>query len=124
MSDASEGKLNELGPAELEALMRDGKAILIDVRESGEYGAERIPGALNYPLSTFDPAYLPLNTDKQVVFHCGGGGRSKRAAMSLFAFGIAESSHLAGGIRGWKAAGLPVIAYDPSTGKPIEVRSA
>ena len=120
----SEGKLNDLGPAELEALMRDGKAILIDVREPGEYGAERIPGALNYPLSTFDPAFLPLGTDKQVVFHCGGGGRSKRAATSLFSCGISESSHLAGGIRGWKAAGLPVIGYDPSTGKPIEVRSA
>lgn len=124
MSDENEGTLHELGPKELNELLSNGKGVLIDVREPGEYGAERIPGALNYPLSTFDPSFLPLEGSKTVVFHCGGGGRSKRAATSLFAHGVAESSHLAGGIRGWKAAGLPVIALDPSTGKPIEVRSA
>jgi rhodanese-related sulfurtransferase len=104
--------------------MSEGKAVVIDVREPAEYGAERIPGALLFPLSTFDPACLPLDTEKQVVFHCGGGGRSKKAATSLFAHGIAESSHLAGGIREWKAAGLPVIALDPLTGKSVETRSA
>lgn len=124
MSDENAGKLNELNAAELNALLTAGKAVVIDVREPAEYGAERIPGALLFPLSTFDPARLPLDTEKQVVFHCGGGGRSKRAATSLFAHGIAESSHLAGGIRGWKAAGFPVIALDPLTGKPVETRSA
>ena len=124
MADESEGVLHELEPTELNALLNAGKAVLIDVREAAEYGAERIPGALLFPLSTFDPAFLPLDTEKQVVFHCGGGGRSKRAATSLFAHGIAESSHLAGGIREWKAAGLPIIALDPVTGKPVETRSA
>ena len=124
MSDESEGILHELNPTELNALLSEGKAVVIDVREPAEYGAERIPGALLFPLSTFNPAHLPLDTKKQVVFHCGGGGRSKKAATSLFAHGIAESSHLAGGIRGWKAAGLPVIAFDPLTGKSVETRSA
>jgi rhodanese-related sulfurtransferase len=124
MSEESEGILHELNPTELNALLSEGKAVVIDVREPAEYGAERIPGALLFPLSTFNPTYLPLDTDKQVVFHCGGGGRSKKAATSLFAHGIAESSHLAGGIRGWKAAGLPVIALDPLTGKSVETRSA
>ena len=124
MSDQSEGILHELNPTELDALLSAGKAVVIDVREAAEYGAERIPGALLFPLSTFDPARLPLDTEKQVGFHCGGGGRSKKAATSLFAHGVAESSHLAGGIRGWKAAGLPVIALDPLTGKSVETRSA
>ncbi len=124
MSEESEGILHELNPTELNALLSEGKAVVIDVREPAEYGAERIPGALLFPLSTFNPTYLPLDTDKQLVFHCGGGGRSKKAATSLFAHGIAESSHLAGGIRGWKAAGLPVIALDPLTGKSVETRSA
>lgn len=124
MTDQNEGTLYEYSPAELDKLLRDGKAVLIDVREPGEFEAERIPGALCFPLSTFDPAYLPLGQGKQVVFHCGGGGRSKRAATSLFACGIDTAAHLAGGIRGWKAAGFPVIAFDPSTGKPVEVRSA
>jgi rhodanese-related sulfurtransferase len=124
MTDHDNGKLHEYSPAELDALLRDGKAVLIDVREPGEYASERIPGALCFPLSTFDAAYLPVGPGKQVVFHCGGGGRSKRAATSLFACGINESAHLAGGIRAWKAAGLPVISYDPSTGEAVEVRSA
>jgi rhodanese-related sulfurtransferase len=122
--DMADGKLNELNAVEVDALLRSGKALLIDVREPGEYGAERIPGALLLPLSTFNPAHLPRGGDKQLIFHCGGGGRSAKAAGLLFATGIAETSHLAGGIRAWKAAGLPVIALDPATGKPMEVRSA
>ena len=33
--------------------------LLIDVREPHEYEAERIPGALLFPLSTFDSGRLP-----------------------------------------------------------------
>ena len=103
------GTLYELNPEEVRALMGLGEAILIDVRRPEEYEAERIHGALLLPLSDLKPEFLPAHGTTKVIFHCGSGGRSSQAADRLLAHGHKEAWHLAGGIRGWKAAGLPVI---------------
>ena len=90
-------------------LLRDRKIILIDVREPAEYAAARIPGALLYPLSTFDATQLADDGPRRMVLHCGSGKRSLDAAQRLLAAGERRASHLGGGIAAWKAAGLPVI---------------
>lgn len=110
--------LHELSPAEVKAKLEAGEAILIDVREPKEYGTERIPGALNFPLSTFDPKALPAG-GKQVILHCGIGKRSAMAAQKCFEAGMAEATHMAGGLKAWKEAGLPLIVTDPATGQPV-----
>src|SRR5262249_7681005 len=89
-----------------------------DVREPVEYHTERIPGALLYPLSTFDATQLPKDESRQVVFHCASGGRSLKAASLRQATGQ-PGAHMAGGIAQWKASGLPVIRIDPRTGRPV-----
>lgn len=103
-------------PETLKAEMDAGRVILIDVREPHEYGAERIPGALNLPLSTFDVQALPVDAARAVVLHCAVGGRSGRALDQCAAAGVAVTAHLAGGINGWKDAGLPVLMVDPVSG--------
>jgi rhodanese-related sulfurtransferase len=110
--------LHDLTANDVNALVNNHQAVLIDVREPAEFDAERIPGALLFPLSEFDPANLPLDTQKRLVLQCGSGKRSAQAAQRLFAAGIGETWHLAGGIKAWKEAHLPVIAFDPATGKP------
>lgn len=55
--------LRELEPKDVYKAIQDGKAVLIDVREPGEFGSERIHGASLHPLSTFDPAALPVDRD-------------------------------------------------------------
>ena len=62
-------KLRDLTAAEVHAMMAKGEALLIDVREPDEFAAERIHGALNFPLSTFDPKGLPDHAGRTVVFH-------------------------------------------------------
>jgi rhodanese-related sulfurtransferase len=96
--------------------------VLIDVREPAEFAAERIHGALLYPLSTFDPLVLRDLGDRRLVFHCGTGMRSAKAVAACQAAGLRVESHLKGGIQAWKAAGLPTINVDPATGKPRETR--
>lgn len=91
--------------------------VLVDVREPGEYAAERIPGALLFPMSSFDPAALPDTGARKVVFHCGSGMRSAKAVAACEEAGVAINSHLQGGIQAWKAAGLPVLRADPATGQ-------
>ena len=100
-------KIQELTPEEVAARMKIGGVELIDVREPGEYQAERIQGALLFPLSTFDPHALPKNVD--IIYQCGTGKRSAMAAAKAQAAGLSHTAHLSGGIQAWKAAGLPTL---------------
>lgn len=114
--------VKDLQPADVARWMAERAVILIDVREPDEFAAERIHGALLYPLSTFDARALPLTADARVVFQCGTGMRSAKAAAAAEDAGFPIAGHLAGGLKAWKAAGLPVIALDPATGKLREPR--
>ena len=102
--------------SDLAERLRAGTALLVDVREPSEYHAERIPGALLYPLSTFDASTLPADGERAVVFHCAGGKRSLDAAQRRLAGGCTRATHLGGGIAAWKAAGLPVIGAGSAVG--------
>jgi len=117
MSDTTPDQVAELDPEEVKELLDAGKILLVDVREPVEYHTERIPGALLYPLSTFDAALLPPDGPRRVVFHCAAGGRSLTAARQRMATGQ-PAAHMTGGLAEWKAAGLPVIRIDPRTGRP------
>ncbi len=108
----------ELEPEEVKELLDGGHILLVDVREPAEFAAERIPGALLFPLSTFNAASLPPDESRRVIFHCAVGGRSMTAARHRLAQGQ-PGAHMAGGISGWKAAGLPTIRVDPRTGRVI-----
>ena len=108
--------LHDLDPATVAKGLADHSIVLIDVREAGEYAAERIHGALLFPLSTFDPAALPDAGGKRLVFSCGSGKRSAMAAQRAQAAGVGIDAHLAGGIMAWKQAGLPTVTIDPASG--------
>ena len=95
----------DLTPAELQIALTGGEISLIDVREPNEFEAERIPGSVNYPLSTFDPSALPAD-GKTIVLSCAGGVRSLRAMGRCQLAGLDVTHHLGGGINAWKAAGL------------------
>jgi rhodanese-related sulfurtransferase len=110
----------QTSPAELRAALASGEVVLIDVREPHEYGAERIPGALLYPLSTFDPKSVPVVPGKKLVMQCAGGVRSLRAAQALATVGVSGLHNLEGGINAWKAQGLPLIRVDPANGQLLE----
>lgn len=118
MSDHRSDEVTEYEPEEVRSLLDAGRILLIDVREPAEFAAERIPGALLYPLSTFDASHLPPDAGRQVVFHCAAGGRSLTAARQRLAQGQ-PAAHMAGGISEWKAAGLPTIRIDPRTGRTL-----
>jgi rhodanese-related sulfurtransferase len=118
MSRTTADDVTEFEPAEVRELLAEGKILLVDVREPMEYAAERIPGALLYPLSTFDASQLPPDGPRQVVFSCAAGGRSLTAARQRIALGQ-PAAHMIGGISQWKAEGLPVVRIDPRTGRPV-----
>jgi rhodanese-related sulfurtransferase len=117
VNNPSPTTLEELTPREVADLLRARQILLVDVREPDEYAAQRISGALLFPLSTLDASALPPDGPRRVVFHCGSGKRSALAAQARLAAGAPRAAHLAGGIGAWKSAGLPVLQLDPATGR-------
>ena len=115
-------RTKDLTPARLRQGLEAGEIVLVDVREPGEYAAERIHGALLFPLSTFDPAALPDPAHKTLVFQCGSGKRSAMAVQKCRAAGLPFDHHLAGGIAAWKQAGLPTVTLDAATGAVRDAR--
>jgi rhodanese-related sulfurtransferase len=96
-----------LTATEVAAALSEGRIVLVDVREPHEIALERIPGALPMPMSQFDPGELPNEDGRPVVFSCASGMRSVAASQIAQASGLPFDAHLAGGIKAWKAAGLP-----------------
>jgi len=98
----------EVTAGELDAMLRAGTAVVVDVREVDEFAAGHIPGAINMPLSTFQPSKLPNHAGKKLVLNCLGG---KRSGLALDKCGVAQAAadtHLAGGFGAWEAARLPI----------------
>jgi len=100
-------QVQDLMPEEVSKGMAEGRYLLVDVREPNEVAVEAYPGGIVVPLSTFDPAQIPDPQGKEVVFACRSGKRSVTASLAAQAAGLPYDKHLAGGILGWKQAGLP-----------------
>jgi rhodanese-related sulfurtransferase len=106
MAEQSPG-VRDLTPQDVARGLEEGRMLLVDVREPNETALERYPGAVIVPLSAFDPSAIPDPQGREVVFACRSGRRSVTASLAAQEQGFAYSSHLAGGILAWKAAGLP-----------------
>ena len=107
-----------IDPRSAKALLEDGAAVLIDIREPDEHARERIPQATNAPLSRLEGTPLPRGRAPIAIFHCRSGARTAEAAQRLLATGFAEVRCLEGGIEAWKKAGLPV-ALDRAAPLPL-----
>lgn len=100
-------KVQDLSVEEVARGLKEGRMLLVDVREPNEVATESYPDAVVMPLSQFDPAALPDPAGKDVVFACRSGRRSVTASLAAQEHGLPYDKHLAGGILAWKAAGQP-----------------
>lgn len=100
-------KVEDLTVDEVAAGIKEGRYLLVDVREPNEVAAEAYPDAVVVPLSAFDPDDIPDPQGKTVVFACRSGKRSVTASLAAQVSGKPYDKHLAGGMLAWKAAGQP-----------------
>jgi len=98
--------VKDLMVEEVKPRMDAGKILLVDVREPNELAVERIRGAVDMPLKSFNPAALPDPGDKQLVFFCRSGNRSITASLLAQQAGLPYDAHMAGGLKAWKEAGF------------------
>ena len=99
----------EVTAAELHAMQAAQSVVIVDVREANEFAGEHIAGAINLPLSRFDPGAIPDAPGKTIVLQCAGGKRSGLALDHCRNAEAAIDIHLAGGLMAWKVAGLPTV---------------
>ena len=83
--------------------------MIIDVREKDEWEEEHIPGTSHMSRGTIelDIEEKVPDSDAMIICHCGGGGRSALAAENLQKMGYENVRSMAGGLKAWRAAGLP-----------------
>ncbi|MDE2385709.1 MAG: hypothetical protein KGO53_13925 [Alphaproteobacteria bacterium] len=93
-----------ISPAHAHALLQKG-ALLIDIREPGEFAGESIPGSENMPLSSIATRKVEAG-GKEVVFLCKSGARTQMNMAVLGKVGGQQSHIMQGGIMAWKSAGF------------------
>jgi rhodanese-related sulfurtransferase len=99
-------QIKTVDAATLQAWMAEGRAVVVDVREAEEWRGGHIPGAVSLPLSAFDPAKVPAEAGKHLVFHCQLGRRCGPASEMMVRAGYkGEINRLAGGFKSWREAG-------------------
>ncbi len=98
-----------LTSAELLERLRDGTAVLLDVRPVEEYRAGHIPGAQSMPLTDLDARMAELPQNQDIITCCRGpyGPLADEAAARLRAHGY-RARRLALGLPDWRALGLPI----------------
>ena len=98
---------SQRGPQAVRAMLDTG-ALLLDVREIGEFSEIRIPEAKSLPASEIIGRWQEIPTDRDVILHCRSGHRSGLAVNMLRNAGYQNAYNLDGGIRAWFVAGFPV----------------
>jgi len=101
--------VREVTVDEVKKLLDGGDPVkLIDVRESDEYSAGRIPGAVSVPRGFLEMRIEDkAKREEPVILYCAGGVRSAFAARSLQELGYQNVKSMAGGYNRWTDASYP-----------------
>ena len=104
------GKGSGLSPQGMVQLMNREKAVVIDVCEPDEFAKGHVIGAKNLPLGEREAklAQTVKNKAMPVVMVCQVGARSARAAATAKKLGYDNVQSLAGGLKAWQAASMPI----------------
>lgn len=100
----------EVGPGDAVMLINRKDAVVIDVRDDGEFSGGHITNARHIPEKQLADRVKELEKfkAKPVIVSCATGRRSAAVADSLRKQGFADVVNLRGGIGAWVQAGMPL----------------
>lgn len=86
-------------------------ALLVDIRDTKEYTAGHIAGAVSMPFSSIDARIgeLEAHKDKPVVLVCKMGQHASASGRKFKDHGFENVRRLSGGMAEWTANSLPVV---------------
>ena len=86
------------------------RAVVVDVCEPQEFAAGHVGGAKNVPVAQFEQRLPEVVKNKTVplILVCASGARANRSLATAKKLGYEKAQVLAGGMKAWKEANLPV----------------
>lgn len=101
---------NEVGAIEAVQLINRRDALVLDVRDTGDYAAGHIAGARHIPEARLAERIKELEKyrSRPILVSCSSGSRAPSVARTLRKSGFAEAFALRGGIAAWQQANLPL----------------
>jgi rhodanese-related sulfurtransferase len=99
-----------IAPTAAIQLINREKAVVVDVCEAQEFAQGHIVGSKNIPLGELEAKLTAAVKNKALplVLVCQTGACSGRAVAVAKKLGYEQAQSLAGGLKAWKAANLPV----------------
>lgn len=112
LCEAAKKEITEISPEETVRQLKEGKALVFDVREDHEAAKGIIAGAVHLGRGILERDIETKVPDKSqcIILYCGGGYRSALSAVNLQKMGYTRVLSMAGGWRAWKEKGLPVVS--------------
>jgi rhodanese-related sulfurtransferase len=107
--------VKHINPLDALEALQNGEAVMIDVRELSEVQLESVPldRVLNHPMSVILDRLSYITKDQNIIVACPGGVRSSKVASLLMNYGYKHVASLDGGLKTWKAKGLPFESNSP-----------
>jgi len=105
-------EIKELNVQEVDELLgKNGKYLLLDVREKEEFREGHLEGAVSLPRGFLEIKVETTVPDKNtpVIAYCAGGVRSLLAAKDMKEMGYENVISMSGGYGAWKAAGFKEV---------------
>lgn len=99
-------------PAQAVQKMNSEKATVVDVRSADDFSAGHIKGAKHVSLDQLEQqlAAAAKNKANPVIFVCATGVRAGKAVATAKKLGYEQVQIVAGGMKAWKEAGLPIAS--------------
>jgi rhodanese-related sulfurtransferase len=107
---AGGARAGSLSPANAVQLINREKAVVIDVGEPHEFAAGHVIGSKSVPFGQLEDRLPGLVKNKAlpVIMVCPVGARAARAVGVAKKLGFEQAQSIAGGLKAWRDAGLPV----------------
>ncbi len=101
-----------ISPKELDRMVREGGAAVMDVNSPERWREGHVPGARNLDPELFGTADLPADRSALLVFYCSNPlcRKAPSAALRARKLGYDNVRVMSAGIKGWRGAGLAVEA--------------
>jgi rhodanese-related sulfurtransferase len=99
-----------LSSAQAVQLINRERAVIVDVSEAEEFAAGHMGGAKNVPVGQLEQRLPEVVKNKGVplILVCSNGSRANRALAVAKKLGYDKAQVLAGGLKSWKEANLPI----------------
>lgn len=98
-------------PAQLTRMVNSDDAVVLDVRDSKEFSAGHIVGAINIPHAKIatQMTQLDKHKEKPMVVVCKFGQHAGGVTKTLKTAGYEQVSKLGGGMAEWQSSQMPVV---------------